>query len=781
MAGDQSMKKVFYRDTFRRAILAIQIVALMILIICFRNLNFWTGGSFNPNEVGQTFEETSVFLTEAEDLIRRKIESSQNQGLFETDGEEDLSGQVNILEYADGSVSRVRKISSQDVFTTYKISDLLSFHADGEEKMLSSLSPYTGSGSAVRDWNALSRDAADYETVLPVSGMSLSEYSTKSASPFSSLLSYYQALCQTSSDIAKRYDDYRAAKESGGGEYNADAPSNIRYFIQNSSTGECFTNLDAHTCSQARRLIREDDTLKFLFEGERSYNIMVANSEYVLNSAAADWFIGTVFLNSSERVVLAYDPTYAAGDILQSSYRAYEQRVPVIIASILSGALALLALVTLFILSILSTGRKDKDTLEELTGFDTVPTEVAFGVCLVIGMLLCFFLPRAGRAFVPARLQPTYQLFEAGVLYFAFALSCFSLARRIKWRALWSNSVSLQVLQVTSRVYSARRSGKRMLVLFLVVIGVNFFAIQLGTVGKIVSAVIDIAVLLYLLRDEVGKQSIREGLTQISKGKLDYRISTDGLTGESLEMAEAVNEMGDGLEKAVDSMIQSERLKAELITNVSHDLKTPLTSIINYVDLLQRLNLEDPKAREYIDVLARKSDRLRTLIQDLIDASRLNSGSVKADMCDLDLRAMLMQAEGEFEERFEERGISCRLDVGREKAVISADGAKLARVLENLLSNIAKYAKEGSEAEITLRLEDGKALATFANESQNELEKSGEELEERFVRGDLSRSSEGSGLGLSIAKSLTELMGGTFSVTTTRQQFTAKLAFPLKV
>lgn len=775
------MKDIFYRDTFRRTILAVQIVALILIIICFRNLNFWTEGSFNPNEVGQTFEETSIFLAQTEDLIRGKIENSQNLGLFETDGEEDLSGRVNILEYADGAVCRVRKSSSRDAFITYKISDLLSFHADGEEDLVASLQPYMASDSASRDWNALSRDAADYETILPVSGMSLAEYSTKSPSPFSSLLSYYQALCQTSVDIALRYEDYKTAKGAGDGEYSADAPSNIRYFIQNSSTGECFTNLDAHTCSQARKLIRNDDTLRFLFEGERSYNIMVANSEYVLNNAVADWFIGTVFLNSSERVVLAYDPTYAAGDFLQASHRAYEQRVPVIVASIFGGAVALLALVTLFVISILSTGRKDKDTLEELTGFDTVPTEVAFGVCLVIGMLLCFLLPMAGRAFVPARLQTTYQLFEAGALYFAFALSCFSLARRIKWRALWSNSVSLQVLQVTSQVYSARRSGKRMLILFLVVIGVNFFAIQLGTIGKVVSAVIDIAVLLYLLRDEVGKQSVREGLKQISKGKLDYRISTDGLTGESLEMAVAVNEMGDGLEKAVDSMIQSERLKAELITNVSHDLKTPLTSIINYVDLLRRLHLEDPKAQEYLDVLARKSDRLRTLIQDLIDASRLNSGSVKAEMMDLDFRAMLMQAEGEFEERFEERSLTCRLDVGREKAVISADGAKLARVLENLLSNIAKYAKEGSEAEITLRLENGKALATFANESQNELEKSGEELEERFVRGDLSRSSEGSGLGLSIAKSLTELMGGTFSVTTTRQQFTAKLAFPLKV
>ena len=246
-------------------------------------------------------------------------------------------------------------------------------------------------------------------------------------------------------------------------------------------------------------------------------------------------------------------------------------------------------------------------------------------------------------------------------------------------------------------------------------------------------------------------------------------------------MAEAVNEMGDGLQEAVDSIVRSERLKAELITNVSHDLKTPLTSIINYVDLLKREDLQNEKAREYVDILDRKSQRLKSLISDLIEASRINSGNVELDMVELDLRAMVQMAAGEFEDRFEELGLKVVFEeaVPGQKLMIQADGSQLWRVLDNLLSNIVKYAKENSQVKIALRSEDGTALAVFENESSEELLKSGEELEERFVRGDGSRSTEGSGLGLSIAGSLTQLMGGSFQVTTEGLVFRAQLQFPL--
>ena len=383
---------------------------------------------------------------------------------------------------------------------------------------------------------------------------------------------------------------------------------------------------------------------------------------------------------------------------------------------------------------------------------------------------------------IPARYHMAGRAVFWVILYWLALMSLLSLARRMKWKTAWSNSVLSTVVRVSAQVLEARVTSARMLIIFAVFMLANFLLLRFfGTVGVAIVIVLDLAMLLYLMAEQLGKLSVRAGLRELSKGKLDYRIDTAPLTGDSLEMAEAVNEMGDGLQEAVDSIVRSERLKAELITNVSHDLKTPLTSIINYVDLLKREDLQNEKAKEYIDILDRKSMRLKTLIADLIEASRINSGNVELDMTQLDLRSMVQMAAGEFEDRFEELGLKVEFTQRQpgQKLMILADGSQLWRVLDNLLGNIVKYARAGSAVRITLSGEDGTASALFENESSEELLKSGEELEERFVRGDSSRSSEGSGLGLSIAGSLTELMGGTFAVTTRGNQFLAQLKFPM--
>ena len=225
-------------------------------------------------------------------------------------------------------------------------------------------------------------------------------------------------------------------------------------------------------------------------------------------------------------------------------------------------------------------------------------------------------------------------------------------------------------------------------------------------------------------------------------------------------------------------MVSGERLKAELITNVSHDLKTPLTSIISYVDLLKREEIENERAKEYLDILERKSLRLKSLITDLIDVSRISSGNVDLNMTVLDLRSMVQMAAGEFEDRLEQVPLKLSMEAG-ETLPVRADGDMLWRVLENLLGNIAKYAMPGSTVKIRIFLEENRAVCTFENRSKEILDKSAGELQERFVRGDASRSSEGSGLGLSIARSLTELMGGAFGIRTTPDTFCARLSFDL--
>lgn len=229
----------------------------------------------------------------------------------------------------------------------------------------------------------------------------------------------------------------------------------------------------------------------------------------------------------------------------------------------------------------------------------------------------------------------------------------------------------------------------------------------------------------------------------------------------------------------LDAIVRNERLKAELITNVSHDIKTPLTSIVNYVDLLKRENLEGERVQHYIEVLEQKSQRLRQLTEDLVEASKISSGNIELHMDRLQLQSMIWQAGGEFEERFEEHGLTVNYALVREPVFIMADGRQLWRILENLLGNICKYAREETEVSVSLESRDGRAYLAIENTSREPLPEEAQELTGRFVRGDRSRSTEGSGLGLSIAQSLTELQNGTFEISAHDGRFRAALSFPV--
>ena len=229
-------------------------------------------------------------------------------------------------------------------------------------------------------------------------------------------------------------------------------------------------------------------------------------------------------------------------------------------------------------------------------------------------------------------------------------------------------------------------------------------------------------------------------------------------------MAELVNSIGDGLNNAVASAMKSERLKTDLITNVSHDIKTPLTSIINYVDLLKRENLQDPKIQGYLDVLEAKAQRLKTLTEDVVEASKVSSGNISLEMMDVNLVEMVNQTIGEFSEKMEAKKLTIVASLPEEQAIVHVDGRRMWRVLENIFNNAAKYAMPGTRVYADLRVNEGKVSFSLKNVSENPLNINAEELTERFIRGDVSRSTEGSGLGLSIARDLTEMQGGKFNL-----------------
>ena len=299
-----------------------------------------------------------------------------------------------------------------------------------------------------------------------------------------------------------------------------------------------------------------------------------------------------------------------------------------------------------------------------------------------------------------------------------------------------------------------------------------------GVLSVAMLAGVNLMVLAVLVTDGMQRQKLLTAIQEINSEEGNMRISESGLFAINRQMAAAVNDLGDGLRHALQEQMKSERMKADLITNVSHDLKTPLTSIINYVDLLKREELHNEKANEYLEVLDQKSQRLKQLTEDLVEASRASSGNVVLDIRRIDVKELLMQTSGEFVERFEARGLQLVENFPQNPQYVDADGRRLWRIIENLFRNVEKYAMPHTRVYLDL-INDGDRVAfSLKNISENPLNISPEELTERFTRGDESRSTEGSGLGLSIAKDLTEIQQGTFEIYLDGDLFKVTVSFP---
>ena len=288
---------------------------------------------------------------------------------------------------------------------------------------------------------------------------------------------------------------------------------------------------------------------------------------------------------------------------------------------------------------------------------------------------------------------------------------------------------------------------------------------------KVVELIFFIRLVLQLIHLQAGGQ-------KLTQGDLNYQLPLEKLHGPFRAHGEALNNIRQGIQHAVEEQMKSERMKTELITNVSHDIKTPLTAIVSYVDLLKQEPMPNEKAKEYLDVLDRQSARLKKLTEDLVEASKATTGNLSVDLQPTDVNVFLGQTSGEYEERLAAKQLTLCLTPAEGTPRISADGRLLWRVFENLFSNIQKYAQPGTRVYLTCQATDEQVTITFRNISAEPLNISADELMERFVRGDASRNTEGSGLGLSIARSLTQLQHGTFALAVDGDLFKAILTFP---
>lgn len=349
--------------------------------------------------------------------------------------------------------------------------------------------------------------------------------------------------------------------------------------------------------------------------------------------------------------------------------------------------------------------------------------------------------------------------------------------RAIRWIFRFLRSVCKR----TAWVFAGKYSGKRVIIAFIIYSLILVILAMITGAGGWFAFMLAVAVTVLgvylLLKYSDGFENLRQGIKRIRGGEFGYRISgcPEGFLRDT---ANDVNDIGDGLKKSVEAAVKSERMKAELITNVSHDLKTPLTSIINYADLLSKEKLKPDEANDYVRIICQKSARLKNLTQDLFDISKAQSGNEEVVSENIDIKLLLKQSLAEMDSEIEKSGLEFVINLPEYELYKAADGKKLSRVFDNLISNAVKYSMKGTRVYIT-QVQDERGLVTeFKNISAYPMNFSEEEITERFVRGDKARTGEGSGLGLAIAKSYTELMGGELRIKTDGDLFKAVVILP---
>ena len=446
----------------------------------------------------------------------------------------------------------------------------------------------------------------------------------------------------------------------------------------------------------------------------------------------------------------------------------------------LTALFALLALFC-FCFSMASAGHWAGHEGIHLTWLDKIPADVWLLVLLCtffIGWEAFYY--EWGRVFFCAALVPLVLLFlcafaaqcKAGTVLRASLVArlCRLLWRVIKavFRSLWRIARGLPLIWKTALVS-------------LALVFIEFILFMQDYYGTLAAEFLALKVieLLAVLYIAVNLRTLQKGGEKLSQGDFSSPIDTRHLIGDFKRYGQELNSVQSGLEQAVQEQMKAERLKTELITNVSHDIKTPLTSIVNYVDLLQKEDMPSPAAREYVDVLDRQSKRLKKLTEDLVEASKASSGTLNVELQPTDVNVLLSQIEGEYQERLAACQLTLVVQPPAPGTMIQADSRLLSRVMDNLVSNVCKYALSGTRVYVAGDVRDGAVTISFKNVSRDELNISPDELMERFVRGDTSRHTEGSGLGLSIARSLVQLQGGTFSLSIDADLFRADITFPL--
>ena len=628
----------------------------------------------------------------------------------------------------------------------------------------------------------------------------------------------YDDLAYTLGNIYSDYQNYQM-----GFEHLEEGNTNFTYIYANNDTKKVVTNKTSYENyaeleKNVQNLISEKDVKYMVIypklkDFNSNMNVSKSDKWEKLRSYSSEKKWNSVF-------AVAVDTTYTIQDQFYQNKVAYDNNIPYFKGTTWLLVLSIILFLGATIWLTLEAGRTAEDEELHLNGFDHWKTEIAAVLIVLIwivgsyigihfwngniytmindsptylkdgGTYFEYYYARGmdvSSAYMSASLYlPSLSIAELAEIYFygVFTLGCFfmgyvSLIKRIKGRNLWKNSLLRGIVRFIYKIYDNRKKTTKTVLLLC-----GFFLVQgiavlfRNGVTMLLVLLADVGVFYVVLNGLLLKEKLKKGIEEIALGNMEYQIPLQGLRGENLKLAEMINGIANGFHMAVEEAMKNERLKTDLITNVSHDIKTPLTSIINYVAILKQSDIADPKIQGYLDILEARAQRLKTLTEDVVEASKVSSGNISLEYMDVDLVEMIQQTEGEMAEKFEARNLKMIVNLPAEPAVVHVDGRRMWRVLENIFGNAAKYAMPGTRVYADLKLEEDTVDLSLKNVSEHQLNISADELTERFIRGDLSRSSEGSGLGLSIAQSLTTMQGGTFNLYLDGDLFRVNIRFP---
>ncbi len=546
----------------------------------------------------------------------------------------------------------------------------------------------------------------------------------------------------------------------------------INYIIIDKENGNMFTNIKSNNYPEEINKLKTEKTNWSYQDGNIMTNINTINQEsakYITSSYySVDNFEGYEVYSNIDPSTLSYSNSLYVQQTVYNIFKGHENLPTYLIP------LSTISIIVMIVYLIWATGHERGKEGIALNSIDKISYEIiSIVIMFVIGMMMSFALASIETQ-IPQKILVSVFLLCYLIGYACLAVWVSTTIRRLKAKQFIRSFLTYKVcrwIKVTlekifRKVTDKQNTNRKITIIYwgFVAISIILACFLWSGIGFLILIAFWIWAYYKLLQYNKKLQKINEALRNIYEGNPNVKLNEEELEGTLKIMAKYINDIAGGFTNAIEQSLKSERLKTELITNVSHDIKTPLTSIINYVDLLKKEEINNAQIEQYIAVLDKKSQRLKKLIEDLVEASKVSSGNVKLNMEVINVKELLNQTIGEFEDKLEKKNLKIEMDLPNENVLIKADNRYLYRVIENVFSNISKYALEGSRVYIKLEKQKEEVYLEFKNISKDKLNISAEELMQRFVRGDKSRYTEGSGLGLSIAESLTELQGGKFKI-----------------